>query len=398
MKIVTGKKNLSVLIGAAFLMATSSIGPGFITQTASFTSQYKLDFAFAILVSVIFSVVAQLNVWSIIVVSKQRGQDISNKVLPGLGYFIAFLIALGGLAFNIGNIGGAAMGIQILTGLDITITAAISGMLGILLFCSPKMGGVLDTSTKIFGMIMLVLIAYMAIVTAPPVGEAVKHAFIPDVPPLLATITLIGGTVGGYITFAGGHRLVDAGITGVEHLKDVRQSAFMGMTIDAVVRTLLFLAVLGVVTMGFSLDPKDPAGSAFLYGAGEIGHKIFGIVFFCAAITSVIGAAYTSVSFLKTLIPVVNRNEKLTIMGFIFASTCILIFLGKPATLLVLAGSLNGLILPITLAVMLIATTKKRIVGEYKHPKILLYLGWIVVIVSAYIGVTSLGGIMKLMH
>ena len=398
MKIVTGKKNLSVLIGAAFLMATSSIGPGFITQTASFTSQYKLDFAFAILVSVIFSVVAQLNVWSIIAVSKQRGQDISNKVLPGLGYFIAFLIALGGLAFNIGNIGGAAMGIQILTGLDITITAAISGMLGILLFCSPKMGGVLDTSTKIFGMIMLVLIAYMAIVTAPPVSEAVKHAFIPDVPPLLATITLIGGTVGGYITFAGGHRLVDAGITGVEHLKDVRQSAFMGMTIDAVVRTLLFLAVLGVVTMGFSLDPKDPAGSAFLYGAGEIGHKIFGIVFFCAAITSVIGAAYTSVSFLKTLIPVVNRNEKLTIMGFIFASTCILIFLGKPATLLVLAGSLNGLILPITLAVMLIATTKKRIVGEYKHPKILLYLGWIVVIVSAYIGVTSLGGIMKLMH
>ena len=342
MKIVTGKKNLSVLIGAAFLMATSSIGPGFITQTASFTSQYKLDFAFAILVSVIFSVVAQLNVWSIIAVSKQRGQDISNKVLPGLGYFIAFLIALGGLAFNIGNIGGAAMGIQILTGLDITITAAISGMLGILLFCSPKMGGVLDTSTKIFGMIMLVLIAYMAIVTAPPVSEAVKHAFIPDVPPLLATITLIGGTVGGYITFAGGHRLVDAGITGVEHLKDVRQSAFMGMTIDAVVRTLLFLAVLGVVTMGFSLDPKDPAGSAFLYGAGEIGHKIFGIVFFCAAITSVIGAAYTSVSFLKTLIPVVNRNEKLTIMGFIFVSTCILIFLGKPATLLVLAGKLNG--------------------------------------------------------
>ena len=125
---------------------------------------------------------------------------------------------------------------------------------------------------------------------------------------------------------------------------------------------------------------------------------LFGIVFFCAAITSVIGAAYTSVSFLKTLIPVVNRNEKLTIMGFIFVSTCILIFLGKPATLLVLAGSLNGLILPITLAVMLIATTKKRIVGEYKHPKILLYLGWIVVIVSAYIGVTSLGGIMKLMH
>ena len=87
--------------------------------------------------------------------------------------------------------------------------------------------------------------------------------------------------------------------------------------------------------MGHVLDPKDPAGSAFLLGAGEIGHKLFGIVFFCAALTSVVGAAYTSVSFLKTLFKVVERNEKLTIMTFIFVSTCILIFIGKPASLLI---------------------------------------------------------------
>ena len=33
------KANLSVLLGAAFLMATSAIGPGFMTQTAVFTTQ-----------------------------------------------------------------------------------------------------------------------------------------------------------------------------------------------------------------------------------------------------------------------------------------------------------------------------------------------------------------------
>ena len=85
-------------------------------------------------------------------------------------------------------------------------------------------------------------------------------------------------------------------------MKDVRRAAIMGMSVDALVRVLLFLAVLGVVSMGFALDPKDPAGSAFLLGAGEVGHKLFGIVFFCAALTSVVGAAYTSVSFLKTLL------------------------------------------------------------------------------------------------
>ena len=113
MKPITGKASLSVLLGAAFLMATSSIGPGFMLQTAAFTGQLQADFAFAIVVSVIFSIIAQLNVWTIIGVSQMRGQDIANKVLPGLGYFVAFLISLGGLAFNIGNIGGASMGLNI---------------------------------------------------------------------------------------------------------------------------------------------------------------------------------------------------------------------------------------------------------------------------------------------
>ena len=380
MKPITGKASFSVLLGAAFLMATSSIGPGFMLQTAAFTNELKADFAFAIVVSVIFSIIAQLNVWTIIGISQMRGQDIANKVLPGLGYFVAFLISLGGLAFNIGNIGGASMGLNIMFGVDTTTGAAISGILGILLFTSKKMGGVLDNTAKVLGTVMLVLIGYVAFSTNPPVAEATTHAFVPTNYPWLATITLIGGTVGGYITFSGGHRLIDAGITGQEHLKDVRRAAFMGMTVDAVVRILLFLAVLGVVSMGFVLDPKDPAGSAFLLGAGEIGHKLFGIVF-----------------FLKTLFKVVEKNEKLTIMAFIFISTCILIFIGKPASLLILAGSVNGLILPITLAVMLFATHKSEIVGAYKHNKVLYYTGWIVVLVTSYIGVTSLKGIAKLL-
>ena len=49
------KSNLSVLLGAAFLMATSAIGPGFMTQTATFTTKIGADFAAVILISIIFS-------------------------------------------------------------------------------------------------------------------------------------------------------------------------------------------------------------------------------------------------------------------------------------------------------------------------------------------------------
>jgi len=390
------KNNLSVLLGAAFLMATSAIGPGFMTQTAVFTKDMGATFAFVILVSVIMSFVAQLNVWRVLAVSKMRGQDIANSVLPGLGYFITFLVCLGGLAFNIGNVGGAALGFQVLFDLDLKIAALVSGALGVIIFSFKSASKLMDKLTQILGAMMILLIGYVAFSTNPPVGTAVKETFIPSSISLMAIITLIGGTVGGYIMFSGGHRLIDAGIVGEENLQQVNKSAILGMSVATIVRVLLFLAVLGVVSLGNQLDAGNPAADAFKIAAGTVGYKIFGLVFLAAALTSIVGAAYTSVSFLKTLFKVVKDYENLFIISFIVVSTLILIFLGKPVKLLVLAGSLNGLILPITLTITLIASKKEGIVGKYKHSNILFLLGWVVVLVTAYIGVQSLSKLAEL--
>ena len=390
------KNNLSVLLGAAFLMATSAIGPGFMTQTAVFTKDMGATFGFVILASVIISFVAQLNVWRVLAVSKMRGQDIANKVLPGLGYFITFLVCLGGLAFNIGNVGGAALGFQVLFDLDLKIAALISGALGVIIFSFKSASKLMDKLTQILGAMMILLIGYVAFSTNPPVGTAVKETFIPSSINLIAIITLIGGTVGGYIMFSGGHRLIDAGIVGEENLPQVNKSAILGMSVATIVRIFLFLAVLGVVSLGNQLGAENPAADAFKIAAGTVGYKIFGLVFLAAALTSIVGAAYTSVSFLKTFFKVVKDYENLFIIAFIVVSTLILIFLGKPAKLLVLAGSLNGLILPITLAITLIASKKQDIVGKYKHSNILFFLGWIVVLVAAYIGVNSLSKLAEL--
>ena len=390
------KNNLSVLLGAAFLMATSAIGPGFMTQTAVFTKDMGATFGFVILVSVIMSFVAQLNVWRVLAVSKMRGQDIANNVLPGLGYFITFLVCLGGLAFNIGNVGGAALGFQVLFDLDLKIAALVSGALGVIIFSFKSASKLMDKLTQILGAMMILLIGYVAFSTNPPVGTAIKETFVPSSINLMAIITLIGGTVGGYIMFSGGHRLIDARIVGEENLPQVNKSAILGMSVATIVRIFLFLAVLGVVSLGNQLDAGNPAADTFKIAAGTAGYKIFGLVFLAAALTSIVGAAYTSVSFLKTFFKVVKDYENLFIIGFIVVSTLILIFLGKPVKLLVLAGSLNGLILPITLAITLIASKKQDIVGKYKHSNILFFLGWIVVLVTSYIGVKSLSKLTEL--
>ncbi|MCA0970485.1 divalent metal cation transporter [Halobacillus litoralis] len=384
------KSKWSVILGAAFLMGSSAIGPGFLTQTAVFTEQLLASFGFVILMSIILDIGVQANIWRIIAVSKKRGQDIANMVLPGLGYFLAFAVALGGLAFNIGNVGGAGLGMNVLFGIDPRVGAAITGAITIGVFLSKEAGVAMDKIARVLGGAMILLTLYVAFQSNPPVGDAITHTFAPTTIDIFAIITLVGGTVGGYITFAGGHRLLDAGISGKENLHQVTKSSISGILIASVMRIFLFLAVLGVVVTGFTLDPSNPPASVFQEAAGMVGYKMFGIVLWAAGITSVIGAAYTSVSFLKTLSNKVARNEKAFTLGFIVVSTIVFTFIGKPVLLLILAGAFNGLILPVALGTILVGAHKKSIVGDYKHPLWLTIFGGIVFLLTAYLAVMTL--------
>ncbi|MCY8464106.1 NRAMP family divalent metal transporter [Bacillus atrophaeus] len=391
-KKAAGKKSgsWSLLMGAAFLMATSAIGPGFLTQTATFTNTLAASFGFVILISIILDIFAQTNVWRIIAVSGKRGQEIANMVLPGLGYVIAFLVVIGGLAFNIGNIGGAGLGLQVLFGITPEMGALISAVIAILIFVIKEAGKAMDRFTQIAGFVMILLTVYVAVTTSPPVGQAVAKTFAPEDISIFAIVTLVGGTVGGYITFAGGHRLLDAGIKGKESIPQVTKSSVVGILITSIMRIALFLAVLGVVSRGLHIDESNPAASVFQLAAGNVGYKIFGLIMWSAAITSVIGAAYTSVSFFKTFSPKIEKNSRGIIIGFIVISTLSFVTIGQPAKILVLVGSLNGLILPIALGTLLVAAYKKKIVGDYKHPLWLTCAGVFVVVIMAIMGIYTL--------
>ena len=151
-------------------------------------------------------------------------------------------------------------------------------------------------------------------------------------------------------------------------------------------RYILFLAVVGVVTKEIVLDSNNPAATVFKSAAGQIGFRIFGIVLWSAAISSVIGAAYTSVSFFKTFHSLFAKYERLCISVFIILSTYIFVWLGRPKQLLIFAGGINGLILPIALAIILVASTKSKLMNGYRHPLWMQACGWIVVIVMSYMG------------
>lgn len=368
----------SALVGAAFLMATSAIGPGFLTQTALFTSQLGASFGFAILASVLLDIGAQLNVWRVVAVAERPAQDVANAVLPGLGHALAIMVAMGGLAFNIGNVAGCALGLEALLGIPLAAGAVASAAIAVGLFLVREAAKAMDRFTQVLGFVMIALALWIAIASRPPLGEALVRSVLPTELRLLPIVTLVGGTVGGYITFAGAHRMLDAGVRGAGALRAVDRGAVSGILLTATMRVLLFLAALGVTVHGVTLDAGNPAGSVFSSATGPMGYRLFGLVMWSAAVTSVVGASYTSASFLRTLAPVFARREREVIIGIIVAATAIFLVVGRPVTVLVLVGAVNGAILPLSLGTMLVAAHRRTIVGDYRHPAWLALFGAVV--------------------
>ncbi|WP_245621963.1 NRAMP family divalent metal transporter [Corynebacterium lactis] len=381
-------------------MATSAIGPGFLTQTATFTAKLGAAFAFAILISVLLDIAIQLNVWRVIAVSGRRAQELGNAVLPGLGWFMSILVVVGGVVFNIGNVGGAGLGANAMLGIDAKIGGIVTAIVAIGFFLSRRAGMALDKALVVLGAVMILVTAIVAFSSNPPVGEALKNTVMPGTIDLLAIITLVGGTVGGYITYAGAHRMLDSGAGGVEHLAQTTRSSVTSIIVTAVMRFLLFLAVLGVVAGGVVLNTEgNPAAEAFQAAAGDLGMRFFGVVLWAAGISSIVGASYTSATFLTRSSGSDNKTQNTVTIVLIAISTLLFGIIGTaPATLLVFAGAFNGLVLPIGVTVLLyIALFRSDLMNGYKYPKWLAAIGILGVAVAWFLAWRSFGGVFQML-
>ncbi|MBI6530605.1 divalent metal cation transporter [Proteus vulgaris] len=394
------KSRRSSLIAAIFLMATSAIGPGFITQTATFTATMGAAFAFGILASIVIDFIVQQSIWRVITVTNMRASDIANKAIPGSGYLLAILVIFGGLVFNVGNIAGAGLGLNAMVGLDPKWGGILSALLAIYIFSSRKASNFIDRMIIILGMVMILLTVFVMFASNPPIGEALRQTVLPDSINFATITTIVGGTVGGYICYAGAHRLLDKGTTGIENIEAVSSAATKGILVVGLMRYILFLAILGVVASGVTLDisshAANPASQAFQHAAGLTGLRIFGLILWAAALTSVIGAAYTSMSFITVFKKgITERQRNIATIIFIAVSLAIYMMMGTaPAALLVFAGGFNGLILPIGMTLFIfVAWRRQDLMNGYKYPAWLLWSGILVCVLTWYMGIMSVGAI-----
>jgi Mn2+/Fe2+ NRAMP family transporter len=333
-----------------------------------------------IVVSILIDIVAQITIWRALTFSNLKAQKLGNVLFPGLGNLLAVCVAFGGLVFNIGNLAGAGMGMNAMFEVSNEAGILVTSVIVFFLFYSKNSLAKLDFIVKILGILMLVLIVFMLLKANLDVGKLLRYSFWPEVFDVKSTITLIGGTVGGYITFAGAQRLMDAGLVGEKHKTEVIQSASIGIIFTGILRYFLFVGTLSIVISGVSLDATNPTSSVFLTRFGESGRVLFGLMIWAASITSVIGATYTSIGFLADIHPTFINSKKYWSLGFVLVSAIVILFFGKPVNLLLFAGYINGFILPIGLAIILVSLRTNKVFKDFKQSWIFNILSWLILI------------------
>ncbi len=382
-------KKSSALVSAAFLMATSAIGPGFLTQTTVLTQKLGYSFGFGILLSILIDIVAQTSIWRILGFSKLRATQFGNLVFPYFGTAIAILVAIGGFVFNIGNVSGTGLGMQAVSGTSPEIGAGISACIVLIIFNSQKSQILLDYVVKMMGVLMLVLIILMVFLVKIDFGLLLKNAIFPDKIDVVAILTLIGGTIGGYISFAGIHRLIEAGTSGPDNLREISKSARLGIILTGICRVFLFIGTLGVIAAGNSINVDNPTASVFLSIFGDWGKILFGLMIWFAAVTSLIGCTYTSVSFLIDVNPFFEKHKKTLTFLFVFLPSFFFIFNGKPVNLLMYAGYFNSFILPFALIMVILGLYKNHMKG-YQHPRFLFFGSILIILTMLYFSINLL--------
>lgn len=370
-------------------MATSAIGPGFLTQTTVFTEQLLYNFGFVIIFSIIIDIVAQVTIWKTLTYSNSTIQQLANSVFKGLGAVIILFIAFGGLVFNIGNLAGTGMGMNAMFNFSQPLGTLISAIIVGFIFYSDNLLPKLDWFIRIMAVLMIILLVSMLFMAEVDFVKIFKNSVFPEKIDIKATITLVGGTVGGYITFAGAQRLLDSGIVGKEQQKIVTRSAYTGVVFTGIFRYMLFIGVLSVVLLGITLKTDNPVETVLQSHFGNWGKIGFGVMIWAASITSVVGATYTSLAFLRDLHPTFDKNKKVWALVFLGISLVVNYIFGRPVTLLVFAGFLNAFILPIGLAVVLISIRKNPLLKGIKISSFLLISGWALVALLTYFSIVS---------
>ncbi len=389
-------------LGPGILITAAFIGPGTLTVCTIVGVNSGMLLLWAILFSVIITIISQNIVAKISWETKKGLAQVllehSKTPLKKWSLIILLISAIffGNSAYEAGNITGAKIGLQQiieskffdLTGFDI-----LPLIICFLISAIYLMGG-----SEIIKKILLVIVVLMsfsfifaAIITKPDLLSILNGLFIPrfNANQLTLLLSVIGTTIVPYNLFL--HSALVKNMSSVTDFKQIRMDTIISVSIGGLISLCIVMvaansglkSVESVSDLGISLSPIYGELSEYLISIGLFGAGL------SSAITAPLAASYV-VSECFDWKQRENRSKYIflfvLITGTIFSSLGL-----NPIVIIQLAQIFNGLLLPIIGLFLLLLVTSNKLKGYFKNQILIKTCLTFIIVFYIFLGLKNFG-------
>lgn len=390
--------------GPGLLVTAAFIGPGTVT-TASVAGA---DHGFALVWALAFAVAAAMVLQEMsarlgLVSGAGLGEALRTTFRsPGLSYgaiaLVVAAIAFGNAAFQTGNLTGAGLGLEAVTGISPRLWAAVVGVVAAALLLTGAYR-VIEGAVIVLVGVMSVVFLVTAVIVRPDPAHLVG-GLVPEVPSgaAVTVIALIGTTVVPYNLFLHASSVRQKWSESVpvhRALGEARSDTYLsiglgGLITLAVVTTAATamyakgLSVSGAADMATQLEPLlGPAAQAFfatgLFAAG-----------ITSAVTAPLAAAFAVTGALGWRLDLRSVRFRAVWAAVIAAGTLFAVLGENPVAAILFAQAANGLCLPVIAVFLLRVMNRRDLLGDHRNSRGRNLLGGVVVLVATGLGLFNI--------
>ena len=310
-------------------------------------------------------------------------------------------IAFGNAAFETGNITGAALGLETLSGISPQIWAVIVGIVAFAFLASGAYK-IIERVLVVLVIVMSVVFIVTAIIVIRPadIGNILAGAIVPRIPEgaLITVVALIGTTVVPYNLFLHASSVQEKWPESVPTREALTESR-LDTTISIVLGGIITVAVLStgaaafygtgteIVDAGHMAEQLEPLLGAFAKYFFAIGILSAGVT---SAITAPLAAAYATSGALGWGRDLRGWRFR-AVWGIVLVVGTVLAALGtNPVTAIVFAQAANGVLLPIIAVFLLFVMNRSDLLGDFTNSTVGNVLGVIIVLFAAFLGIRTI--------
>lgn len=372
-------KDYAKALGPGAIMSAAIIGPGSVTTASQQGAMYGFTSLWVIMLACLIAYFFQEPAMRIAIGCKETVMvGVRDHLNPGVAKFLWIVIFVGSIAFQAGNLGGAAMALEyLIPGTSTLMWAVIMSLLALVVVVLNRYK-VIENVNQVLILMMVFAFVLTAFTSGPDPGRMIREGFSFQIPggdavlavSLLAT-TVTPNLVLGYSAFL---RKKYADST------DPRTDIKLAKADLALSMCVTFLITAAIIVC--SATVIHPTGKAVTSAAdmaeqlvpllGRYAGILFAIGLWAAAISSVL----YQVSIHNELFPTafhIDPNPRAkhniaVIAAVILIPVLIIAFIGSsPVQLIITAQALNGIALPMVCVICWILCNKKELLGSYAN-------------------------------